>query len=46
MAILAAGTHGSFKRESNQRQFHCGRCSMKTVPFWWMFFSAKSAAAR
>ena len=45
MAILAAGTHSSFKRESNKHQFHCGRCSMKTVPSpqtSWLVFIAEA----
>ena len=48
MAILAAGTHGSFKRGSNKHQFHCGRCSMKTVPSpqtSWLVFIAEAGFA-
>src|SRR5438876_4898349 len=48
MAILAAGTHSSFKRESNKHQFHCGRCSMKTVPSpqtSWLVFIAEAGFA-
>ena len=46
MGILAARAGDQyFTRNNNQRQFHCGRCSMKNVPSRWMCWNVRAAAA-
>ena len=45
MVILATESVGRFQRQNNQRQFHCGRCSMKTVPSKSMCCNAPAARA-